>query len=368
MEEVDAVILGAGPAGATAALNLAPFRRVLLLDRCTGPSARIGESLPAAARRLLADMGLFEGFLSDGHLPCFTRRSVWGTDDPIEMDLLRDPDGHGWHLDRARFELRLRATAIARGAMLLAPAHVAALKKHGDRWAVAWVLAGKTETARARVVIEARGRMARPPTVFAARRIVTDRLVCTWLTGSETEGGPYGVTYTEAEPLGWWYTAPLPHGRRVLAFHTDADLLSAADVRNTTALLARARRQPQFAAALKHARFTDRSPFVCAAHGCRLEPTTGDGWFAAGDASMAFDPLSSQGLLNALYTGLAVSETVDRWLSGERSVIAAYSSELANIWNHYARNLAAWYAEEQRWPNSRFWQRHGGAIRSASSL
>ena len=57
---------------------------------------------------------------------------------------------------------------------------------------------------------------------------------------------------------------------------------------------------------------------------------------------MAFDPLSSQGLLNALYTGPAVSETVDRWLSGERSVIAAYSSELANnISNHYARNLAA---------------------------
>ena len=163
-------------------------------------------------------------------------------------------------------------------------------------------------------------------------------------------------------------TAPLPHGRRVLAFHTDADLLSAADVRNTTALLARARRQPQFAAALKHARFTDRSPFVCAAHGCRLEPTTGDGWFAAGDASMAFDPLSSQGLLNALYTGsrfprLSIVGCPANAASSPptRPSLPTFGTTTHAISPPGTPKSSAGRTRD-------FWQRHGGAIRSASSL
>ena len=65
--EADALIVGAGPAGATAALNLAPFRRVVLIDRRNAPAPRIGESLPGAAWRLLTDMGLWDGFLADGH-------------------------------------------------------------------------------------------------------------------------------------------------------------------------------------------------------------------------------------------------------------------------------------------------------------
>jgi len=45
---VDAVVLGAGPAGATVALNLAPFWRVLVIEKRACPGLRIGESLPAA--------------------------------------------------------------------------------------------------------------------------------------------------------------------------------------------------------------------------------------------------------------------------------------------------------------------------------
>ena len=52
------VIAGAGPAGAAAALNLAPRRPRLLVERRAESPPRIGESLPAAARRPHSRHGL----------------------------------------------------------------------------------------------------------------------------------------------------------------------------------------------------------------------------------------------------------------------------------------------------------------------
>ena len=127
MIETDVVIIGAGPAGATAALNLAPLRRVTVVERLAEPADRIGESLAPASRRLLTDMGLWDDFLEDGHAPCYAARSAWGSPTPTERDSLADPDGHGWRLDRRRFEARLRAPPRTWGGALVAPARVIGL-------------------------------------------------------------------------------------------------------------------------------------------------------------------------------------------------------------------------------------------------
>ena len=63
----EVLVIGAGPAGATVALNLAPFRQVVIADLQATPARRIGESLPPAASRLLTDMGLFEAFQRECH-------------------------------------------------------------------------------------------------------------------------------------------------------------------------------------------------------------------------------------------------------------------------------------------------------------
>ena len=116
----DVAIVGAGPAGATAALMLAPSVRTVLVDRLD-PQAepddaiRIGESLPAAARRLLRDMGVWDDFLLQAHVPCYARRSVWGGAAAMSTDSIADPDGPGWHLDRTRFDAWLRAWACPTG-------------------------------------------------------------------------------------------------------------------------------------------------------------------------------------------------------------------------------------------------------------
>src|SRR5260370_30549053 len=127
MREVDVRVVGGGPAGATTALNLAPTRRVALIDLRAQPRPRLGESLPPAARRLLNDMGLWDSFHAQGHSPCYGNRSVWRSPHPVETDFLRDPDGHGSHVHRTRFYLRLRGIAVERGATLMALGQLASV-------------------------------------------------------------------------------------------------------------------------------------------------------------------------------------------------------------------------------------------------
>src|SRR5262245_6386708 len=75
----DVAVVGAGPAGAAAALTLR--RRdlsVVLLESRPAPAWQIGETLPPAARPLLQTLGILADFESDGHLPSYGNHSAWG--------------------------------------------------------------------------------------------------------------------------------------------------------------------------------------------------------------------------------------------------------------------------------------------------
>ncbi|MFL6245358.1 MAG: FAD-dependent monooxygenase [Thermoanaerobaculia bacterium] len=388
MRDVDVLIVGAGPAGATAALNLAPLRRVAIVERSAEPSPRIGESLPAAARRLFRDMGLLDSFLAQGHAPCYGNRSVWGDAQPRELDALRDPDGHGWHLDRVRFERWLRDAATARGATVIAPATIERIERDGDAWLVTCchperesrdpaagrheapasirtptqvprlTLGMTTMTIRASLIIDAAGRAAPIARRLGAQTRIDDRLVCGWVYGRDERHGSRGWTFVEATEDGWWYTAPMPHDRRVLAFHTDSDLPAARVARDRDALLQSARSTRKLASWLDDAGFVaeDAAGFT-AAHSATLEPCAGDGFLAAGDAALAFDPLSSQGLLNALFTGLAAAEAADSHLRGDADAMSRYRDTISGIAAAYRRHLSIYYGMEERWPDALFWKR-----------
>lgn len=373
MLDADVAIIGAGPAGATTALNLAPFHRVLLIDRRSDPTDRIGESLPAAARRLLTDMGLFADFCADGHAPTYASQSVWGSPEPVERDNMRDLDGHGWRLDRRQFEARLRSTAVARGAVLLAPARVLDFARGADGFTLHLDVCGETRTVTARMVVDAAGRTSQLASRLGAVRTRHDRLICGWVHGVTREPtADDGLVYTEAEEDGWWYSAALPDGRRALAFHTDADLEAATSVRSATALLSGAARLPGLSRVIARARFDPSAQVgVTAAHGSVLVPAVGADWMATGDAALSFDPLSSQGLFHALFTGLAVAEATYGLLSGSSESARAYAASLADIGATYRRRIAAYYGLERRWPASAFWRRRhalGAAYESRAEM
>jgi flavin-dependent dehydrogenase len=323
-----------------------------------GASPRIGEALPPAARRLLADMGLLDAFLRERHTPCYGNRSVWGARTPEVTDFMRDPDGHGWHLDRARFDSWLRFIAVARGARLLAPASPSLIRRADGRWQVQLTTHRGIVDLSAAFAIDAGGRAAPLARRLGAKRHVTDRLVCGWVHGrARSSGRGIGLTTVEAISDGWWYTAPLPEERRVLAFLTDADLPAARIAHLGIRLAEHAADTDEVGAILAECEFVADQGGFTAAHSSRLAPCIGDSWIAAGDASMTFDPLSAQGLLHALFTGLASAEAADSYLCGDSGAPIHYQQIMDGIQRAYLQHLAFCYASETRWSGAPFWKR-----------
>ena len=172
-------------------------------------------------------------------------------------------------------------------------------------------------------------------------------------------------TVIEAAPDGWWYTALLPSGRRVVVYLTDADLVRPRALCEKESYLSLLDRTEHIRARLAaHGYVMEGVPRGAPAHSARLARPGGEGWLAVGDAALAFDPLSSQGLLTALFTGMEAANALDAHLSGDAEAVGRYGLRLATIYEAYLRNLATFYSFEARWPGRVFWQRrHRGAAR-----
>jgi flavin-dependent dehydrogenase len=157
---------------------------------------------------------------------------------------------------------------------------------------------------------------------------------------------------------GWWYTALLPAGRRVGVFLTDADLPVARMAARATDFERMLAETIHVGARIAHGGYVlTAGPRGGAASSSRLVPACGEGWVAVGDAAVAFDPLSSQGILTALYGGLRAGEAIDAELKGEAGRVAQASMDLWRVYETYLRNRRRVYEEERRWSDHAFWRR-----------
>ncbi|MGB9369044.1 MAG: tryptophan 7-halogenase [Xanthobacteraceae bacterium] len=345
-------MIGGGPAGAATALAIAQRGlSVAVLVKPRGDRPRVGETVPPAIVRPLAQLGLWNEFLAAQHAEAPGTMVIWGSERPHENDFIFNPYGPGWHLDRSRFDGMLLEAARAAGAAIHDTSARDCLRDANGTWQVLLSDLGG-DVLSARWLVDATGRAAWLGRRLGARRHRMDRLVAliqfAWVANiSEPR------TMIESCPYGWWYAAALPNNVSVAAFFTDADLLPNGAPERAR-LWRRMLAQTRLIASIYPDSDVGSPVYTEAAFSGRSLPCAGENWLAVGDASHFYDPLSGQGISKALLSALRGAETIN--LSSGKSAeefIGADSRE----YEQYVAGYLAHYRRELRWPQHPFWMR-----------
>jgi flavin-dependent dehydrogenase len=359
-EECDVAVVGGGPAGCAAAIILArQGLRVVLVERSHYDEPRIGEIFPGAIQCELVKLGVWEAFRAAGHLQSTGMRCLWGNSSASSRSHLTDPYGHAWHVDRSAFDASLARAVEGNGAVVLLGYHVRGSEIEATASPAGWQIRASSATQvvkiRTPVIIDATGRRSVVARRLGASRRRTDSMVAVYRYFRNVSSTLDASSIVQAIREGWWYAASLPGERMIVALMTDADLakgITGGDAREWERHLGEA--------TLIHRHLAnavvESAARVAAASSSVLAPAHGPGWYAVGDAAMALDPLTGDGVTRALRSGMELARQVlDARANDPPFGLSAY--HFSTAFERYLKERDYLYEREWRWRDAPFWSR-----------
>ncbi|MEM8659694.1 MAG: NAD(P)/FAD-dependent oxidoreductase [Pseudomonadota bacterium] len=164
-DRVDAVIIGAGPAGCTAAALLAEQgMSVRMVERDAFPRFKIGESLLPGGNAILKRIGVWDKMDDAGFIRKYGAEFVTGDGASRVHNVFADglvPGlDYAYQVERSRFDKLLLDNAVEKGVELRQPCRVASVTEAGSDWQVTLESDKLKETVKATWLLDASGRAA----------------------------------------------------------------------------------------------------------------------------------------------------------------------------------------------------------------
>ena len=350
---IDVVVIGGGPAGATAAALLASWAWSVVLVHHDPDHPSLAESLPWSTRKLLGFLGQLDAVDAAGFHPHFGNISRWA-----EKDAVTTTDDPGFHISRAAFDRVLRDHACSQGARIVKGQ---VTRVDPDTSAVSVERAGSEGVARyaPRFVLDCSGRagvVARRGLRRADVGYRTLAIAAEW-DCPEWPAGERSHTFVDSYRDGWAWSVPLSPIQRQCTVMVDADLTTIRKARLPAVYRAELRKATNIDARLARSRQTSE-PWACDAslYGCARAADSGV--LLVGDAASFIEPLSSAGVKKALASAwraaVAVNTALDR--PDMREVAFDFHNRREReVYEDCLRRSAAFFKSAAAVYDDRFW-------------
>ncbi len=361
--EYQVIIIGAGPAGSTCAIQLLRLglKKVLLVESGSFEKFRIGESIPPDTNVLLHKLGIYHDFVADGHEPCYGSCSYWGDDLRGYNDFLLNPHGHGWHLNRSRFDAFLAKKAAVLGVNVRINTSFEDTKQLENGGFEITLKTDKQHlsTVTADIVVDASGNRAVFATAQGSQKIHTLPLVCLGirLKIKDELQKISKLTHLEAVPYGWWYAARIPDDTLLIGLYSTAEIIKSENLNQLDAWISHLNATPNTQILTVGLEPIDERPKGFQAPSFRLDKVAGENWLAIGDTASSYDPITAQGIIKSMTNAFSAAAMIHKKHEGHINDFSGYAQEIDHLYAQYLEMRRYFYNLERRWPDSIFWKK-----------
>lgn len=336
------LVLGCGPAGVVTALGL----RALGYDVSVIGEVRpypVTEGISARVYKALADSKLIHA-LGQVSEPV-SRYALWnGESRSANTEYL---------IDRPAFDRALLADLEEHGVQLI-NGRVQGRPQRDEHWQVDVEHGERRSVLEADFIVEARGRAASLPRQGRMRGPETVSVGVNWRTAEKQ-----AFSAVACVEDGWLWLARRPDGNLFTQFTTRSGRPGLSPKRKIVPLV------DELLAGL-HIADTDFSrrepvgePFARSSTAILPQASTDNGVLRVGDAAMAVDPLSGNGIFQSLSSALAapaVINTVIQRPEDAEMALSFYGDRIRHLFFRFARIGRDFYAQEGRWEDHVFWR------------